>query len=152
MKYFYPISILFLFISIPSLVFSQPNTKVEYINLRKFELSSDSLLVLTHEILENGKYIPFLKNMINKVHSIFIFLDARNGPSFGNVEKCILSLNKLLNKLTNGILKSDTGHSSDAESITGRFDGGFVEKQNNIYQITIADQTKTNQLLINKLN
>lgn len=67
MKYFYPISILFLFISIPSLGFSQPNTKVEYIP--KFENSNNPQIAnwfLTPEILKNGKYIPFLEHMINK--------------------------------------------------------------------------------------
>lgn len=61
MKKFLIISILFLLISIPSLVFSQPNTTVEYIP--KFENSNYPQIAywfLTPEILENGKYIPFL--------------------------------------------------------------------------------------------
>ena len=88
MRKFLLLSMIFLFASPPVLVFSQPNTRIEYIP--KFENSNYPQIAywfLTPEILENGKYLDFLDNMAKTNPFDLIFLDARNGPSLGDVEK-----------------------------------------------------------------
>ena len=88
MRKFLLLSMIFLFASPPVMVFSQPNTRIEYIP--KFENSNYPQIAywfLTPEILENGKYLDFLDNMAKTNPFDLIFLDARNGPSLGDVEK-----------------------------------------------------------------
>jgi hypothetical protein len=91
------IPFLFLLVSLPAFVFSQPDKAVEFIT--KFENTNHPQVAywfLTNEILENEKYLDDLDNIIENSPFDFIFLDCRNGPSFSNVEKMHPVLEKIV--------------------------------------------------------
>lgn len=88
MKNFISICLVFVFISVPRLVFSQQNTKVAYISeFKNTNHPQVAYWFLTPEILENGRYLDDLDNIMKTSPFDFIFLDARNGASFGNPGK-----------------------------------------------------------------
>ncbi len=126
MNNFLPISIVFLFISLPSLVFSQKNTKVVYIHeFKNTNHPQVAYWFLTPEILENGQYMKDLDKMISTSPFDFIFLDARNGPSFGNVEKMHPVLENIVSQAHKQNIKigfrTQVGTSNLPERATERF-------------------------------
>lgn len=79
--------IIFVF-STQSLLFSQQNTDIEYISyFKNTNHPQITYWFLTPEILVNDKYLKDLDEMIDRLLFDFIYLDARNGTSFGDVEK-----------------------------------------------------------------
>jgi len=76
-----------LIFSSQSVIFSQDKTGVEYISA--FKNSNHPQVAywfLTPEILMNDKYLKDFDEMITHTLFDFIFLDARNGCSFDNIE------------------------------------------------------------------
>ena len=78
---------------------AQKNTSVEYVS--EFKNSNHPQIAywfLTPGILENGQYLKDLDNMMERNPFDLIYLDARNGASFGDVGKMHPILEKIVNK------------------------------------------------------
>jgi hypothetical protein len=97
MKKLFFLPLIILLCPFQSFLFSQQKTKIEYVS--DFENANHPQIAywfLTPEILVNDKYQEDLEDMIDHSRFDFIFLDARNGCSFSDVEKMHPVLEKIV--------------------------------------------------------
>jgi hypothetical protein len=99
MKKLFLIALSILFFPFQSLLFSQQKTRIEYvsdfININHPQIA---YWFLTPEILVNDKYLKDLDEMIDHSRFDFIFLDARNGCRFSDIEKMHPVLEKIVTR------------------------------------------------------
>ena len=121
------IPLVMLLFSIQFSLFSQKKGSVEYVyNFGNTNHPQIAYWFLTPEILVNDKYLKDMDEMIDNSLFDFIYLDARNGCSFGDVEKMHPILEKIVaqahkRNVKVGYRTQVKGMDSIPEEITERF-------------------------------